>query len=108
MTDYLAYKLQRLTALLLAVMVIVHLAVILYAIKDGLSANEILARTRASLFWPGFYFVFVITVSIHAPIGLGNILREWAHVPARGAQVISAIFAAILFFTGLAAVWAIA
>ncbi|MBE9556458.1 MAG: succinate dehydrogenase, partial [Proteobacteria bacterium] len=43
------YLLQRITAAILAVAVLVHLAVIAYAVQGGLGAEEILSRTRGSL-----------------------------------------------------------
>ena len=72
---------QRLTALLLAPLVVAHLALILYAVEGGLTAGEILARTRGSVFWGGFYGLFVLAAAVHGPIGLRAILREWTPLP---------------------------
>lgn len=69
---------QRASAGVLAVCVVVHLALILYAVRGGLSAAEVLGRTRGSAGWLGFYLIFVAAAAIHAPIGLRSILREWA------------------------------
>jgi fumarate reductase subunit C len=69
---------QRASAALLALCVVVHLAVIVYAVRGGLSAAEILGRTRGSVAWLGFYLLFVTAAAVHAPIGLRGILREWA------------------------------
>ena len=63
---------QRATAVVLAVCVVVHLATIIYAVRGGLTAAEILARTRGSIAWGAFYSVFVLAAAIHAPIGLRN------------------------------------
>ena len=49
------YVWQRLTAALMAPLVLVHVAVIFYARRKGLSAADILARTRGSLMWASFY-----------------------------------------------------
>ena len=49
------YIWQRLTAALMAPLVLVHVAVIFYARRKGLSAADILARTRGSLMWASFY-----------------------------------------------------
>lgn len=68
--------LQRITALVMAPFVIVHLGVMIYAIQGGLSASEILSRTQGSLLWLLFYGGFVVAVSIHAAIGLRVILHE--------------------------------
>ena len=42
---------QRISAVVLAVCVLVHLATAIYAIRSGLSAAEILSRTRGSVGW---------------------------------------------------------
>jgi fumarate reductase subunit C len=68
---------QRASAAVLAVCVAVHLATIIYAVRGGLSAEEILSRTRGSGGWLAFYSVFVIAVTVHAPIGLRAVLIEW-------------------------------
>ena len=64
------FLLQRASAGVLAVAVLVHLATIIVAVRGGLSAGEILARTSGNLAWLGFYALFVIAAAIHAPIGL--------------------------------------
>lgn len=68
---------QRASAAVLGLCVLVHLATIVLAVRGGLSAGEILARTQASLAWAAFYAVFVLAVAVHAPIGLRTIAREW-------------------------------
>ncbi len=70
------YALQRLTALIMAPLVLGHIAVMIYAVRGGLSAAEILGRTQGSLLWALFYGSFVIAVSIHAAIGLRVIVFE--------------------------------
>ena len=42
---------QRVSAVVLALCVLVHLATLVYAVRGGLSAAEILGRTRGSLAW---------------------------------------------------------
>ena len=44
---------QRLTAVILAACVVVHLLTIIYAVRGGLSAAAILGRTRGSVPWAG-------------------------------------------------------
>ena len=70
------YMLQRITALLMAPLVLGHLAVMIYAVQGGLSAAEILGRTQGSIAWLLFYGGFVIAVSVHAAIGLRVIVHE--------------------------------
>jgi fumarate reductase subunit C len=68
---------QRASAAVLALCVAVHLATMVYAIRGGLSAAEILSRTKGSAGWFAFYSVFVLAVTLHAPIGLRSVLEEW-------------------------------
>ena len=68
---------QRASAVVLALCVTVHLATMVYAIRGGLSAAEILSRTKGSVGWLAFYSVFVLAVTVHAPIGLRSVVTEW-------------------------------
>ncbi len=101
------YLLQRLSAMILAPFVLVHLGLVIYAVRGGLSAAEILSRTQGSLFWMLFYGLFVVAVAVHAPIGLRNVLREWT--PWRGNSLEWAMlgFAGLLAALGLRAVAAV-
>jgi fumarate reductase subunit C len=96
---------QRGTAALLGLCVTVHLVTIIYAVRGGLSAAEILGRTRESASWLAFYLLFVTAVSIHAPIGLRAILREMTPWRGRSLDLAVAIFGLILAFCGVRAVW---
>ena len=101
------WLLQRATALILAPLVIVHLGLIVYAVQGGLSAEEILARTRGSAGWAGFYGLFVLAAAIHGSIGLRGVLRE-ATPLSRGSVALIAIgFALLLIALGLRAVYAV-
>lgn len=71
------FLLQRASAAFLALAVAVHLATIVYAVRGGITAGEILARTQGNLRYLALYSLFVLAVAIHAPIGLRNVLREW-------------------------------
>jgi fumarate reductase subunit C len=107
MSDSTIYTLQRITAIILAGLVAIHLALIIYAIDGGMTAGEILSRTRASLFWPMFYGVFVIAITIHAPLGLRNILLELTKINHRPVNALSLAFALMLLLLGARAVWGI-
>lgn len=98
---------QRASAAVLAVCVVVHLIVIVYAMRGGLSAAEILGRTRGSLGWAAFYTVFVLAVAVHAPIGLRAILIEWAGSRGWSLAIVVHCFALVLAVLGLRAVWAV-
>jgi fumarate reductase subunit C len=101
------FLVQRLSAAVLALAVAVHLATILYAIRGGLTAGEILARTHGNLAFFTFYSLFVAAVAFHAPIGLRNIIREWT--PWRGGSLDAALagFAVMLLVLGFRAVFAV-
>jgi fumarate reductase subunit C len=101
------YVWQRLTAAAMAPLVLVHVAVIFYASRKGLSAADILARTRGSVAWAAFYGAFVLAVAVHAAIGVRNVLIEWSPLRERDAGIFSAAFGALLLGLGLRAVAAV-
>ena len=98
---------QRASAAVLAACVAVHLATIIYAVQGGLSAAEILGRTRGSGAWFAFYSLFVLAVTVHAPIGLRAVFIEWLKWRGRSRDVILVAFAALLAWTGMRAVLAV-
>ena len=71
------YVLQRLTAALMLPLIVGHLVVIFYASANGLSAAEILGRTRGNIGWALYYGVFVVLAAVHGSIGVRAVLREW-------------------------------
>ncbi|HEX8166408.1 MAG TPA: succinate dehydrogenase [Beijerinckiaceae bacterium] len=95
---------QRLSAMVLALCVVVHLATIIVAVRGGLSAAEILSRTRGNAAWLAFYGLFVAAVAIHAPIGLRSIVSEWLGWRGRSLDLAAALFAAFIAAAGLRAV----
>lgn len=101
------YLLQRASAMLLVPLLLAHLVMILYAIEGGLSAAEILGRTRGNLLWAGFYGLFVTAVALHAPIGLRNVLREWTGWRGRSLDIATLGFGVLLLGLGLRAVLAV-
>ncbi|MHB1245116.1 MAG: hypothetical protein ACYCZH_01655 [Sulfuriferula sp.] len=98
---------QRISAALLALCVTVHLATMIYAVRHGLSAAAILERTRGNWGWAGFYLLFVLTVSVHAPIGMRTICGEWLGLSGPWVDAVLAILAVVLAAVGLRAVWAV-
>src|SRR4051794_755475 len=101
------YLAQRGTAFVLAFAVTIHLVTIIYAIRGGLTAGEILARTHGNRWFLGFYLVFVIAAAIHAPIGLRSILREWAKWRTRSLDVAMLAFSGLLLVLGVRAALAV-
>ena len=102
------YVLQRATAAIMAPLVIGHLIVIFYATSRGLSAGEILGRTRGSIGWGLFYSIFVLAVAIHGAIGVRGILAEWTPLRSKGAlDAVMWAFGLALAALGLRAVMAV-
>ncbi len=95
---------QRASAAVLALCVTVHLATMVYAIQGGLSAAEILGRTRGHWGWLAFYATFVAAVAVHAPIGLRPVLGEWLGWRGASRDVVLAALALVLGGLGMRAV----
>ena len=95
---------QRASAAVLAVCVAVHLATIIYAVQGGLTAAEILGRTRGNAAWFAFYSLFVLAVAVHAPIGLRAIFIEWLRWRGRSRDVLLLLLALLLAWMGMRAV----
>jgi fumarate reductase subunit C len=98
---------QRVSAMVLALCVVVHLLTIIYAVRNGLTAAEILGRTRGHAGWLAFYAVFVAAVALHAPIGLRTILSEAAGARSRAIDILAVAFGLLVLAMGLRAVWAV-
>ncbi|HEX7250251.1 MAG TPA: succinate dehydrogenase [Burkholderiales bacterium] len=103
-TEAALWAAQRASAAVLALCVAVHLATIVYAVRGGLSAAEILGRTRGHAGWAAFYALFVLAAAIHAPIGLRAVLGEWLGWRGASRDAVLALFAALLLVVGLRAV----
>jgi len=98
---------QRASAAVLALCVLVHLATMIYAVQGGLTAAEILDRTRGSFGWLAFYSLFVAAAAVHAPIGLRTVLGEWFGWRGRTRDAALALFAVVLAAMGMRAVFAV-
>ncbi|HMM54027.1 MAG TPA: succinate dehydrogenase [Candidatus Desulfobacillus sp.] len=98
------WRWQRWSAIVLAACVLLHIAGMILAVRGGLSAAEILARTRGNWLAGGFYAVFVAACAVHAPIGMMNIAREWWSWRAGLVAPLAALFAAALLALGLLAI----
>lgn len=101
------YMAQRLSAMVMAPLVLGHLAVMAYAIQGGLTTAEILGRTQGSIMWFLFYGSLVVAVSIHAAIGLRVILHETTGI--RGAWLGAFTYGTglVLLTMGARALWAV-
>ena len=102
------FLLQRATAAVLALCVVVHLATIIYAVRQGLSAAAIVSRMHANLAWPAFYAIFVAAAAIHAPLGLRAVADEWLGLRGRATDIALGVLAFVLLAGGLYAVQSLA
>ena len=100
------YVWQRLTAAVMVPLVLLHIAVIFYATRKGLTATDILARTRGSVTWALLYGTFVAAAAVHAAIGLRTVVIEWSPLNERAAGV-CALCSDLLLVLGLRAVAAV-
>ena len=101
------YLWQRLTAAVMVPLVLVHVAIIFYATRKGMSATDILARTRGSIMWASIYGLFVAAVAVHAAIGVRNVLAEWSPLGDRRSGWAAVVFGVLLLALGLRAVAAV-
>ena len=92
---------QRISALVLAIAVTVHLVGIITAVRGGLTAGEIIERVGGNGVLALFYGVFVIACAVHAPIGLSAVLREMTALKPASANGIAGAFAALILLLGL-------
>ena len=98
---------QRISAMVLALCVVVHLLTMIYAVRSGLSAAEILGRTQGSVMWFAFYTLFVFAVAVHAPIGLRTILSETFNWRGRRLDLLAGIIGLSLAMWGMRAVFGV-
>lgn len=101
------YILQRASALVMAPLVLGHLAVIFYATRQGLSAADILGRTHGSVGWGIYYTAFVLAASVHGAIGVRGIALEWGGLKGRSLDLLMWAFGLALAGLGLRAVYAV-
>ena len=90
------WYLQRISAMVLALCVVVHIVTIVYAVRGGLTGAEILGRTRGNGVFAAFYVLFVVSAAIHAPIGLARIAEEWLQWRGRWLNGLLLVFAVML------------
>lgn len=101
------YLAQRLSAMVLAPLVLTHLVTMVYAIQGGLTAAEILGRTQGSVFWMTFYGLFVAAAAVHGAIGLRSIVREMTPWHGASLNLAAAGFCLLVLALGFRAVGAV-
>jgi len=107
MAGFRLYLLQRITAMIMAPLVILHLGVMIVAIQGGLDSAEILTRTQGSFFWGTVYGLFVLAVAIHAAIGIRVVLFEWVSLKGVLLNAVSWLVFVVLLTLGARAVFAV-
>jgi fumarate reductase subunit C len=101
------YVLQRATAAVMVPLVLAHLVLIFYATSRGLSATEILGRTRGSIGWGAFYALFVLAAAAHGAIGVRVVASEWTPLRGRRLDILMWGVGLVLAVLGLRAVVAV-
>jgi len=101
------YVLQRASAAIMVPLVVAHLLVIFYATRHGLSAADILGRTRGSVGWGAFYALFVLAAATHGAIGVRVVASEWAGLRGRRLDILMWGVGLLLAALGLRAVIAV-
>ena len=107
MLDVRLYLAQRVSAMIMAPLVFMHLGTMIYAIQGGLSAEEILGRTQGSVFWMLFYGAFVAAAALHAAIGLRVITHEWFGLRGLALGALTWGIFGLFFYMGVRAVTAV-
>ena len=101
------FMVQRLTAAAMVPLIVVHVIVIYYATANGLTAADILNRTRGSFGWSVFYAAFVVLASAHAAIGVRGVLKDWTRLRGLSLEAAMLAFGLVLLALGLRAVSAV-
>jgi fumarate reductase subunit C len=101
------YVLQRTTAAIMVPLVLAHLVLIFYATRRGLSAADILGRTRGSIGWGAFYGLFVLAAATHGAIGVRTVASEWTRLRGRPLDILMWAIGLALAALGLRAVAAV-
>jgi fumarate reductase subunit C len=98
---------MRVSSMVLALCVLVHVVTIIYAVRGGLSASEILSRTHGNWLVGAFYGAFVIACAVHVPLGLAAVATEWLRVRERTALVAAYVIGLMILVMGMRAVYGV-
>ncbi len=101
------YLLQRLSAAVMVPLLLLHLVGMIWAIQGGLSAEEILGRTRGNLYIAVVYGLMVLAASVHAALGVRTVVLEWADWSVRVVDRLAIIFGLFLMVLGARAIVAV-
>lgn len=106
-TELRLYMTQRVSAMFMVPFILVHLGIIIYASRDGISAAEILSRTKGSIGWMLFYGLFVVAAAVHGTIGIRNIVAEMFSWRGRSLEIVMGLVIVVLVAIGWRAIGAI-
>ncbi len=101
------WLINRGSALLLVPLVAAHLAGMILAVRGGLSASEILERTRDNLLLAAFYGAFLLLAGLHGALGLRGFLAETLGWRSKSVDTAAAVLASLLVILGGRALWAL-
>ena len=101
------FILQRLSALVLAPLVLVHLITLILAVHGDLSVEAILSRTRGNIGMAAFYGLFICAAAVHGAIGLRTIAREMLGWRGAGLNAAALLFVTFVLLLGWRAVEAL-
>ena len=91
---------QRLSAVVLILGAVVHVATNVYAVRGGLGAAEVIARIQGNGAWLTFYLLFALAAAVHVPLGLRTVLVEMTPIKACRINVATAGFGLIVLWLG--------
>ena len=106
--DLILFVVQRATGAILAILLLVHLITIMFAVQGELTVAEILSRVQSNIAWIAFYGLFIITAVVHSMIGLRNIIAEMTGLSKRAVDLVVtfyAVFSLVLGYEALNAIW---
>lgn len=103
----LSWRVQRWSAKLMVGFVVIHLLLMMFAVQGGLTAGEILSRTRGNWGWLAFYLGFVGLAGLHAPVGVRNILCEQLGLSRPLSPTLAVAHGAAIYLLGLRACLAV-
>jgi fumarate reductase subunit C len=101
------YVWQRASAALMVPFIAVHLALMFYATRQQLTAEDILARTRGSMSWALSYGTFVLLAAVHGAIGVRTVMADWVRTGDRVRDAVMWAFGVLLAGLGFRAVIAV-
>ena len=84
-----------------------HLVTIIYAVRGGLTAAEILGARAAMYAGSCFYAVFVAAVAVHAPIGLRTYCLKRCACAGAALDIAVLLLGIVLALWGWRAVFAV-